>query len=102
MKDPVISEMVQPESYMAKSVDGAYIHPLINLNELVGSVDGVLGVKTGWTEIARENLVTYIERNGRRIMIVLLGSQDRFGETKELINWIFENYTWQEHKVPVN
>jgi len=53
-------------------------------------------VKTGWTENARENLVTYIERDGKRIMIVLLSSQDRFGETEELISWIFENYEWQE------
>jgi hypothetical protein len=29
-------------------------------------------------------------------MIVVLGSQDRFGETKELINWIFANYEWKE------
>jgi D-alanyl-D-alanine carboxypeptidase (penicillin-binding protein 5/6) len=55
-----------------------------------------LGVKTGWTEEARENLVTYLERDGKKIMIVVLGSQDRFGETKELINWIFANYEWKE------
>jgi len=30
----------------------------------------------------------------------MLGSQDRFGETKELINWIFENYNWEEIKYP--
>jgi hypothetical protein len=29
-------------------------------------------------------------------MIALLGSQDRFGETKELIDWIFDSYKWQE------
>jgi D-alanyl-D-alanine carboxypeptidase (penicillin-binding protein 5/6) len=66
---------------------------------LLGKVEGVLGVKTGWTESARENLVTYIERDEKRIMIVLLSSQDRFGETEELINWIFENYEWQEVKL---
>ena len=59
-------------------------------------MDGVLGVKTGWTEEARENLVTYLERDGKRIMIVVLGSQDRFGETKELIDWIFASYEWKE------
>jgi D-alanyl-D-alanine carboxypeptidase len=44
--------------------------------------------------------VTYIERDNRKIMIALLGSQDRFGETKELIDWIFSNYSWQEVKYP--
>lgn len=33
-------------------------------------------------------------------MIALLGSQDRFGETKELIDWIFGNYKWEEVKYP--
>jgi len=55
-------------------------------------------VKTGWTENARENLVTVIERDGHKVMIAVLGSQDRFGETKELINWIFANYQWKEIK----
>jgi hypothetical protein len=29
-------------------------------------------------------------------MIAVLGSQDRFGETKELIDWIFRSYKWEE------
>jgi D-alanyl-D-alanine carboxypeptidase len=81
-------------------VGGKIRHKLVNINELLGEVEGVLGVKTGWTENARENLVTYIERDGHSVMITLLGSQDRFGETKELINWIFENYSWEEVKFP--
>ena len=55
----------------------------------MGDVPGVLGVKTGWTENARENLVTYVDRGGRKVMIVVLGSSDRFGETKELIEWVY-------------
>ena len=66
----------------------------------MGSVPGVMGVKTGWTEDARGNLVTYIVRDNHKVMIALLGSQDRFGETKELIDWIFGNYNWQEVKYP--
>jgi hypothetical protein len=29
------------------------------------------------------------------VVIAILGSQDRFGETKELIEWIFGNYEWR-------
>ena len=68
----------------------------MNINDLLGKVDGVLGIKTGWTENARENLVTYLERDGRRVITVVLGSQDRFGETENLITWIFNNYNWKE------
>ncbi|MBI3443422.1 D-alanyl-D-alanine carboxypeptidase [Candidatus Woesebacteria bacterium] len=96
MKNPTFAQIVATENKVVKSVDGKIVHKLANINKLLKDVEGVLGVKTGWTENARENLVTYLERNGRHIIIALLGSQDRFGETKELINWIFENYEWQD------
>lgn len=98
MQNPVFSSIVGTKEKIVKSEDEKFTHNLRNINELLGVVDGVKGVKTGWTEVARENLVTYIERDGRVIMIAVLGSQDRFGETKELIDWIFENYSWEEVK----
>jgi serine-type D-Ala-D-Ala carboxypeptidase (penicillin-binding protein 5/6) len=101
IKDPLISEIVKTEKAEVSSIDGKIVHRLTNTNELLGEVDGVLGVKTGWTENARENLVTYVERDNRRVVIALLGSQDRFGETKELIEWIFTNYEWEKIEVPV-
>ncbi|MBI4153652.1 D-alanyl-D-alanine carboxypeptidase [Candidatus Woesebacteria bacterium] len=101
MKNPLFAKIVGTKEKTVSSVNGRIVHKLKNINELLGSVEGVLGVKTGWTENARENMVTYIERDGHEIMIALLGSQDRFGETRELIDWIFANYTWQEVKPPL-
>src|SRR3989344_931118 len=95
MRNPFFKEIVSTREIVVTSIDGKGKHKLVNINKLLGEVDGVLGVKTGWTENASENLVTYIERDGKKIMIVTLGSQDRFGETKEIISWIFDNYTWQ-------
>jgi D-alanyl-D-alanine carboxypeptidase len=96
MKNPTFAKIVGTRELTVSSIDGLISHKLANINRLVGEVDGVLGVKTGWTEEARENLVTYLERDGKKIMIVVLGSQDRFGETKELIDWIFANYEWRQ------
>lgn len=96
MGNPYFAEIVRTKETVVTSVDGKIIHKLENINELLGKVDGVQGVKTGWTENARENLVTYIVRDGHRVMIALLGSQDRFGETEELIGWIFKSYSWKE------
>ncbi len=101
MKNPLFAKIVGTKEKTVTSTNGRIVHRLKNLNELLGSVDGVMGVKTGWTENARENLVTYIERDGHKIMIALLGSQDRFGETRELIDWIFASYDWQEVKPPL-
>ena len=98
MRVPEFAKIVGTKEITVASADGKLKHRLTNINLLLGKVPGVLGVKTGWTENARENLVTYIERDGHKVMIALLGSQDRFGETKELIDWMFGNYKWQEVK----
>ncbi len=87
------AKIVATERYTAHDVGGTMAHNLVNRNELLGKVPGVLGVKTGWTENARENLVTYIERDGKKVIIALLGSQDRFGETGELIEWIYNSHS---------
>ena len=100
MENPKFADIVKTKEITVTSVDGRISHKLYNINELVGQVEGVLGVKTGWTESARENLVTYIERDNHKVIIALLGSQDRFGETKELIDWIFGNYKWQSVTLP--
>lgn len=74
-------------------VTGKISHPLANVNQLVGQVQGVYGFKTGWTENAGECLVAVTERNGQKILTVVLGSKDRFGETKKLIDWAFSGTT---------
>lgn len=102
IKDPFFKQVVSTQKKLVTSVDGKIQHRLVNLNELVGKVEGVLGVKTGWTEYAQENLITYVERDQKRVMIALLGSQDRFGETEKLINWIFTNYEWKKVSVKIS
>ena len=96
MQNPEFAKIVATKTVTVKSVDGKYVYPLTNINILLGKVDGVLGVKTGWTENARENLITYVNRDGRRVMIAVLGSQDRFGDTTELIGWIDGTYAWRK------
>jgi len=99
MRNPEFAKIVGTKNVVIKDATGKNVYTLKNVNELLGVVPGVMGVKTGWTANARESLVTYMERDNHKIMIVVLGSQDRFGETKELIDWIFANYKWQEVKV---
>lgn len=96
MQNPIFAQIVSTKEKIVKSVDEKNVYHLTNINELLGKVPGVMGIKTGWTENARENLVTYLERDNHKIYIAVLASQDRFGETKELIDWIFTNYTWKE------
>jgi len=94
MKNPKFAEIVGTEQITVESVDGELVHRLENLNLLLGDVEGVLGVKTGWTEAAQENLVTLVERDGRKVFVVVLGSLDRFGETRKLIDWVYGSHEW--------
>jgi len=100
MQNPVTAEMVGTKEVEVTSIDGLNSHQLVNINKLIGEVDGVMGVKTGWTENAQENLVTYVERDGIKVIIALLSSQNRFDDTKAIIDWIFENYEWKEIDYP--
>lgn len=100
MRNTEFAKVVGTKQVTVTDVTGKNLYNLKNINELLGVVPGIMGVKTGWTENARENLVTYLERDGHKVTIAVLGSQDRFGETKELIDWIFKNYEWQEVRTP--
>jgi D-alanyl-D-alanine carboxypeptidase (penicillin-binding protein 5/6) len=95
LKNETISQMVAIPQIVVSDVGGAISHRLYNLNQLLEKLEGVKGVKTGWTEDAQECLVSFVERNGRGVISVVLGSQDRFGETKKLIDWVFANHRWE-------
>lgn len=94
LKDPVLSRIFATKETSIMSLNKKYTHELNNLNKLLASVKGVLGIKTGTTEEAKENLVTLIDRENHRVLIVLLGSTDRFGETTSLIDWTYTNFEW--------
>lgn len=91
----VIAKMVAIPQITVSDVTHTYFHPLKNVNELLGKIPGVGGIKTGWTAEAGENLITLFERDGHRLIIVVLKSADRFGDTMRLIDWIFKNVTWE-------
>ena len=93
IQNPTVAEIVSLQETNTVGLN-MRPHKLSNINQLVGKVPGVMGVKTGWTLNSGESVVTYINRDGKKVMIALMGSADRFGETETLINWIYENYSW--------
>jgi len=67
---------------------------LKNTHPLLGIIEGVKGIKTGSTEAARGVLVTLVERDGHEIIVVVMASEDRGGDTVKLIEWVYGNYEW--------
>ncbi len=96
LKDPQLARIFATKETNIVSLNKKSTHQLFNLNKLLSQVNGVLGVKTGTTEEAKENLVTLVERDKHRVLLVLLGSNDRFGETTSLIDWTYTNFTWPQ------
>jgi D-alanyl-D-alanine carboxypeptidase len=50
-------------------------HAMANHNRLLGRVEGVDGIKTGYTRSSGFNLVTSVKRGARRIVAVVLGGR---------------------------
>ena len=74
-----------------------YPREISNTNELLGNLDGVYGVKTGFTFEAGRCLVSACKRNNLDIIVVVLGSNTkkiRTTDSTNLINYIFHNYKY--------
>ncbi|MFH1833177.1 MAG: D-alanyl-D-alanine carboxypeptidase family protein [Candidatus Levyibacteriota bacterium] len=60
---------------------------LENETNLISSYPGVKGVKTGYTPEAELCLITYLDYQGHKIIGVILGSNNRRTEMKELLDY---------------
>ncbi|MBI4999533.1 D-alanyl-D-alanine carboxypeptidase [Candidatus Gottesmanbacteria bacterium] len=100
LQNPIIAKTVGTPAITVADVSFTRFYQLENVNQLLGKIPGVLGVKTGFTQNAGECLVTAVTKNGKKILIVILSSKDRFGETQALIDWAFSNFIWESPVLP--
>lgn len=88
-----ISEVVKTKTYTV-AINGNS-KTISNTNELLGYLNGVNGVKTGFTNGAGRCLVTSVSRNGFNIITVVLGADTKKIRTKDsisLIEYTYSNY----------
>ena len=74
-----------------------YPKNLSNTNELLGNLNGIYGVKTGFTNGANRCLVTACKRNNMDIICVVLGCDTKKFRTQDsikLIEYTFENFEY--------
>jgi D-alanyl-D-alanine carboxypeptidase len=70
-----------------------------NHNHLLGNVEGVDGIKTGYTRASGFNLASSAERNGRRVIVVVMGGESasaRDSQVAYLIEGAFEEFARRE------
>jgi len=67
---------------------------LVNTNTLLGKVDYVTGIKTGYTDKAGLCMVISAEKNGRNLITVVLGSKDEKIREEDIL--LIMDYCFEE------
>ena len=94
LNNKYLAKFVSTKEIVISDIDYVYFHKLTNVNKLLGEIHGIGGLKTGFTENAGESLVSFYKKNGHQFIIVILKSEDRFNDTRNIVRWIDQNVTY--------
>ncbi len=85
MQEPELAAIARTKTYQPPWDRGE----LLNGNEMLERYPGAIGVKIGYTELAGQTIVAAAERNGRTLIVAVLGSYDRYTDAISLFDWAF-------------
>ncbi|GGL13754.1 D-alanyl-D-alanine carboxypeptidase [Sphaerisporangium melleum] len=89
LRDPAFEKITSTETYSVGETGDHRAHTWTNSNHLLGD-PGVIGVKTGFTNAAGFCLTFAADREGHRLIGVILGedvSSRRFSTAESLLDW---------------
>lgn len=95
-------QIVSTKSIKIKGSDDEAFRYLTNKNRLLNSLDGCIGVKTGFTSRAGRCLVSAVERNGMRVVCVVLNCGPMFEESAAMLDAACAKYKGYEILQPYN
>jgi D-alanyl-D-alanine carboxypeptidase (penicillin-binding protein 5/6) len=95
LKNDTVSNAVKKKDYVIKSLSSDFTFEAFNTNRLLWEIPGTFGIKTGTTVSAGEVLIFGWEDTGKQLISIVMGSKDRFADTKALLNWTVNNYVWK-------
>jgi len=90
MQRPEFARLARAERLSIVTLSGRRKFYFTNTNALIGRYEGAIGVKTGTTGRAGNCLVAIAERNGVRVVLVLLNAQNRWWNAAGLLDRAFE------------
>lgn len=96
LKNKVFEQAIRKKEMTVTDLSGEIVHRLETTNELLGPITEVKGIKTGWTPQSGECFIGLIEIEDKEFITVILGSEDRFGETQMLIERIKESINQEQ------
>lgn len=94
IQEPELYFWMGLQNATVESVDGRIRHILFTTNELLGVEPRLMAGKTGTTEGAGQVLVSVMNQEGHLVLIIVMGSQDRYADTRHLLRWVEENIAW--------
>lgn len=94
LKNESLKKIVQIKQMNISSVDGKRIHELLTTNKLLLENPEVVGIKTGFTSKAFGNLIILTNHQSSQVLTIVLGSENREQDTRELLDWLFQVYRW--------
>lgn len=86
MQQEIFADIVQTQQYRVKWADKRQLL-VRNTNRLLREYPGAIGVKTGTTNEAGQCLIAVAEKEGKRIVVVVLKSRNRFYDAAELLDY---------------
>lgn len=96
LQNDFFRKTVSQRHFWGTSTGGEFFHEKESTNQLFDTFLNLSGVKTGYTQLAGQCFVALGKTtDGHEVLTVLLGSVDRFGETKKLISWVYDSFTWK-------
>jgi D-alanyl-D-alanine carboxypeptidase (penicillin-binding protein 5/6) len=93
---PLIWEISKISELDIYSAEGIFQRRIKNTNELLEKIPEIIGGKTGETPNSKGSLLLILKapKNKGYLITVILGSENRFLEMEELINWLKTAYQW--------
>lgn len=92
LKNGVFRKIVGTRQANIPNANQTRWHALVSTNELLFTLPGVTGIKTGYTEQAKGCLAVSYEHEGREVIAVILGSEERFEDMEIILDWVFRAF----------
>ena len=86
---PSVAAMASTARLTLPATSTHHAYALYNLNDLIRKYPGATGLKTGWTGRAGGCLIATATRDGRQLLVVVMGSPRIFDEGAALLDYGF-------------
>lgn len=94
VQNNILKNTVKNTEITVSNIDGSIQHYLTSTDELLKTTPEIEGLKTGWTPEAKGCFVGLINLNGHYLISVVAQSDDRFQDTKNILDWAKQNVFW--------